>query len=155
MLTVNFMIRRLLSLSLFALSLFIGVQAKAAPLYDFIANWTPLDGGGFSFSATFEDVDGDRLFSLDELRSYNSTLPRTFLSGVPAIPTYTDGLSAAWRFSDLLNEFPDQDIPDGPLWTYSSTARPATPVVPLPASLLLLLSGAMSLHLLRRAARTA
>ncbi len=127
-----------------ALAVAAAIPASAASLYNLEA--TPLAGSS-GFSLVFEDLDGDMLFSLDELLSFSGITDNfgdtfTILASVPTVVGFTDGgilpsptppfCTGFWCFEESRG---------------NGTSTPATSfsldisVVPLPAGLPLLLTG--------------
>lgn len=122
--------------------------ANAATIYELEASGTGVDfglGPIISFSLIFEDEDADELFKLDELVSFSGlplgSVEFTQIDRVPDIMGVTIGTGGHWYFSGPTSE----SILDKDYWTYSKTA-----VVPLPASLPLMLAGLGGLGLLAR-----
>lgn len=108
------------------------------------------------FTLTFEDLDGDALFSMDELLTFSgfTYYDTTFMSELRAAPTL-DGLAdggytccgglPAWAVYPGSGQF--YYAIDAPAWTYSLTEQPAA--VPLPAAGLMLAGGLSGLGALR------
>lgn len=132
-----------------SLAAFAAVPASAASLYNLTA--TSNDSDVSHFFLTFEDLDTDMLFSLNELQSFSGiTVFSTFYSTleiVPDLPNFTDGGTTGF---DCLGAFTDD-------WCFGRTDSSGnltdeffrssffhdyhiTPV-PLPAGLPLLLTG--------------
>lgn len=131
-----------------AVALVLPLGAQAAPIGTFNLEAT----SGYptlvsDFSLTFDDLDGDMLFSLNELTTFSgvefffSTQSYDTLSTAPVIAGISDGTGSIWNF----NGGSGTGQSNG--WTYSLTPVAA---VPLPASSLLLLGGLGGLIAVRR-----
>lgn len=128
-----------------ALAIAAAIPASAASLYNLEA--TSLTSDASDFSLVFEDLDGDMLFSLDELSSFSGITnnfgdTHPILSSVPTVVGFTDG---------GILPLPTPSVCTG-IWCFEVSrgtgfGLPATSfsldisVVPLPAGLPLLLTG--------------
>lgn len=108
------------------------------------------------FSITFDDLDMDMLFSLDELVSFSGPKSRSLpgrpvlptLRGVPEITGLTDGVNKKWGFSTIVAAGTLDNNATADLYTYVLSPVPSP--VPLPAGGLLLLTGLAGCAVLRR-----
>ena len=136
-----------------------GVNASAMTLELSALRTDTAAGNVQSFSLTFDDLDGDMLFSLDELLTFSGTqavFAPTFaiqMNSITAVPDTiaTDGGATGWTFSSRMpgeTGFALGAAADAGDFTYSVSSVDAH--VPLPATGLLLLSGIVALSFARR-----
>lgn len=125
--------------------------ASAATVYEFEA--TSISPKVDSFSVTYEDLDGDMLFSIDELLSFSGVQFNVHsnsyfdtLTGVRTVAGYTDGGDASWNFGQTTGTRAGRAFD---LFSYSVTPS----VVPLPAAGFMLLAGLGGIAALRRRKR--
>lgn len=114
------------------------LQAGAASAVTLIRlDATSLGGAATDFSLTFEDLDDDALFSLDELRTFTGInwfgAVYTEIRDVPEIPQIADGGNPFWTF---FRPAFGQSSGGFNLWSYSLTTLPTT--IPEPTTLSLL-----------------
>ncbi len=138
------------------LGLMSATSVSAATVYEI--NATAAVGSVSDFDLTYEDVDGDMLFSLDELISFSGV---TFnsgsffidtLTGVPSIADVADGGESGWSFSSSGGGSGSATVNN---WTYGTNVfddngggggEGPVPAVPLPASGLLLFGALFALR---------
>lgn len=132
------------------------VSASAATVYELeaTADFTSVDG----FSLTFEDLDGDMLFSEDELLTFSGVQFNfggepffTRLTGVPEIAGISDGIGTLWQFNDAA-VFGGGGSGNTGVRSFSYNVSEFAPV-PLPAAGLMLLAGLGGMAALRRRKR--
>jgi hypothetical protein len=130
-----------------------GAPAASAATYTLAAqSANPAAFGGFSL--TFDDLDDDTLFSLNELLSFSGV--EDFVEGriydllfaVPDIAGLTDGGDPFWRFVETSTGFAFTASTTG--FAYERTRLSPPPAVPAPAAGLVLAGALAALALIRQ-----
>lgn len=129
----------------------VATQASAA-VVEYRLSATKISGSG-SFWVEFNDLDGDALFSVNEMTDWSgNAIPGYFLWNAPTLAGYADGgytiaSLPAWRFHQDFGAGATTSSVYASLYTYSLSdiTPPPTADVPLPASALLLLLACGSL----------
>ena len=106
------------------------------------------------FAITFDDTDGDSLFSGDEFIAFSGVTliaagnTYTQITNVPAIPNIADGGAGFWRFVNCNGCGTNANVDPVGFWSYA--VSPIAADMPTPATLALFGLGLVGLGINRR-----